>query len=298
MLKIALPNKGQLSEPAQAMLREAGYLRSHHPRDLVVRDPQNDVEFYFLRPRDIAIYVSRGTLDVGITGRDLVLDSGADVVEAMSLGFGDSIFTLALPVAVAVDATTGPQVGARLATVDAVKNAVAGKRIATAYPRLLQNWLDTNEVAATVVELDGAVENAVALGVADAVADVVDTGTTLQQASLAVIGEPLLVSEAVLVVRGGARPSDELDRFVRRLSSVQVARKYVMVDYDIESGQLARAVAITPGLESPTVAPLHKEGWVAVRALVERNQMHQVMDDLYAVGARGILITDLHGCRL
>jgi len=278
MLKIALPNKGQLAEPAQSMLREAGYLRSHHPRDLVVRDPQNDVEFYFLRPRDIAIYIARGTLDVGITGRDLVLDSGADVVETMSLGFGDSVFTLAVPLAAAAD--------------------VSGKRIATAYPRLLQNWLDTNDISATVVELDGAVENAVALGVADAVADVVDTGTTLQQARLAVIGEPILVSEAVLVLRAGTKPSDELDRFTRRLSSVQVARKYVMVDYDIESAQLARAVAITPGLESPTVAPLHKEGWVAVRALVERNQMHQVMDDLYAVGARGILITDLHGCRL
>jgi len=278
MLKIALPNKGQLAEPAQSMLREAGYLRSHHPRDLVVRDPQNDVEFYFLRPRDIAIYIARGTLDVGITGRDLVLDSGADVVEAMSLGFGDSVFTLAVPVAAAAD--------------------VSGRRIATAYPRLLQNWLDTNDISATVVELDGAVENAVALGVADAVADVVDTGTTLQQAGLVVVGEPILVSEAVLVLRAGAKPTDELDRFTRRLSSVQVARKYVMVDYDIESAQLARAVAITPGLESPTVAPLHKEGWVAVRALVERNQMHQVMDDLYAVGARGILITDLHGCRL
>jgi len=278
MLKIALPNKGQLAEPAQSMLREAGYLRSHHPRDLVVRDPQNDVEFYFLRPRDIAIYIARGTLDVGITGRDLVLDSGADVVETMSLGFGDSVFTLAVPLAAAAD--------------------VSGKRIATAYPRLLQNWLDTNDISATVVELDGAVENAVALGVADAVADVVDTGTTLQQAGLVVIGEPILVSEAVLVLRAGTKPSDELDRFTRRLSSVQVARKYVMVDYDIESAQLARAVAITPGLESPTVAPLHKEGWVAVRALVERNQMHQVMDDLYAVGARGILITDLHGCRL
>jgi ATP phosphoribosyltransferase len=278
MLKIALPNKGQLAEPAQAMLREAGYLRSHHPRDLVVRDPQHDVEFYFLRPRDIAIYIARGTLDVGITGRDLVLDSGAEVVEAMSLGFGDSVFTLAVPAAAAAD--------------------VSGKRIATAYPRLLQNWLDKNDISATVVELDGAVENAVALGVADAVADVVDTGTTLQQAGLVVIGEPILVSEAVLVLRSSTKPTDELDRFTRRLSSVQVARKYVMVDYDIESAQLARAVAITPGLESPTVAPLHKEGWVAVRALVERNQMHQVMDDLYAVGARGILITDLHGCRL
>jgi ATP phosphoribosyltransferase len=278
MLKIALPNKGQLAEPAQSMLREAGYLRSHHPRDLVVRDPQNDVEFYFLRPRDIAIYIARGTLDVGITGRDLVLDSGADVVEAMSLGFGDSVFTLAVPAAAAAD--------------------VSGKRIATAYPRLLQNWLDKNDISATVVELDGAVENAVALGVADAVADVVDTGTTLQQAGLVVIGEPILVSEAVLVLRSSTKPTDELDRFTRRVSSVQVARKYVMVDYDIESAQLARAVAITPGLESPTIAPLHKEGWVAVRALVERNQMHQVMDDLYAVGARGILITDLHGCRL
>jgi ATP phosphoribosyltransferase len=283
VLKIALPNKGQLAEPAQAMLREAGYLRSHHPRDLVVRDPANDVEFYFLRPRDIAIYIARGTLDVGITGRDLVLDSGSDVYEAMALAFGESVFTVAVP----AETTTSD-----------VKAAVVGKRIATAYPRLLQNWLTANSISATVVELDGAVENAVALGVADAVADVVDTGTTVRQAGLEVVGEPILQSEAVLIVRPDTKPSDELDRFTRRLNSVLVARKYVMVDYDIDNENLAKAVAITPGLESPTIAPLHKEGWVAVRALVLRSNMHEVMDDLYAVGARGILLTDLHGCRL
>jgi len=162
----------------------------------------------------------------------------------------------------------------------------------------LQNWLEANSIGATVVELDGAVENAVALGVADAVADVVDTGTTVRQAGLSVVGEPILQSEAVLIIRPDTQPSDELDRFTRRLNSVLVARKYVMVDYDIDNKNLAKAVAITPGLESPTIAPLHKEGWVAVRALVLRSDMHQVMDDLYAVGARGILLTDLHGCRL
>lgn len=283
MLKIALPNKGQLAEPAQAMLREAGYLRSHHPRDLVVRDPANDVEFYFLRPRDIAIYIARGTLDLGITGRDLVLDSGADVVEEMSLGFGESVFTLAVPEA----ARSGD-----------VQGAIAGKRIATAYPKLLNDWLSKQSINATVVTLDGAVENAIALGVADAVADVVDTGTTIKQAGLQPVGDPILESEAVLIARPDTKPSDELSRFTRRLNSVLVARKYVMVDYDISGDDLAKAVAITPGLESPTIAPLHKDGWVAVRALVLRSQMHQVMDDLYAVGARGILITDLHGCRL
>lgn len=283
MLKIALPNKGQLAEPAQAMLREAGYLRSHHPRDLVVRDPANDVEFYFLRPRDIAIYIARGTLDAGITGRDLVLDSGAEVVEKMSLDFGDSVFILAVPVTISADD---------------VLAAVTGKRIATAYPNLLNTWLAKNSILATVVTLDGAVENAVALGVADAVADVVDTGTTLKQAGLQTVGEPILQSEAVLIVRPDATAGEEYERFAHRLNSVLVARKYVMVDYDITNDDLDKAVAITPGLESPTIAPLHKEGWVAVRALVLRSQMHQVMDDLYEVGARGILITDLHGCRL
>jgi len=281
MLRVAVPNKGQLAEPARQMLREAGYLRSAGVRELVVNDPDNDVEFFFLRPRDIAVYVGAGTLDIGITGRDMLLDSGVDASEILPLGFGPSTFRLAVPVGSA----------------DSVSD-LEGKRIATSYAGLLRTYCDEHGINATIVKLDGAVENAVALGVADAVADVVATGTTLRQAGLEVIGEPLLVSEATVIQRTGAASSPAIDTFVRRLHSVMVARSYVLVDYDIKSELVEAACAITPGLESPTVSSLKDPAWMAVRAMVPARDVHHVMDELYDLGARGILVTDVHSCRL
>lgn len=277
-LRVAVPNKGQLSEPARAMLREAGYLRSAGQRELMVNDPDNDVDFFFLRPKDIATYVGQGTLDLGMCGRDMLVDSAAPVAEVIELGFGHSTFRLAAPKGTA---------------------SVEGKRIATSYPGLLRDWMERTGTEATLVRLDGAVENAVGLGVADAVADVVDTGNTLRQAGLSVLGEPLLVSQALLVrpARNGA-PGPAEQTFVRRLQGVIVARAYVMVEYDISEDLLERATQVTPGLESPTVAPLSKPGWFAVRAMVERASVHQVMDDLFELGGRAILVTDIHACRL
>jgi ATP phosphoribosyltransferase len=282
VLRVALPNKGQLAEPAREMLREAGYLRSHHPRDLVVQDPDNDAEFFFLRPRDIATYVGSGTLDLGITGRDMLLDSAAPATELMQLGFGGSTFRLAVPAA---------NVGSGIAALD-------GKRIATSYPGILESWLSTNGLNAKLVKLEGAVENAVNLGVADAVADVVDTGTTLRQAGLVVIGEPILKSEAVLIRRTAAPDGRAIDTFVRRLEGVIVARTYVMVDYDVPLDLVTKAVAITPGIESPTVSPLHNSDWAAVRAMVPRREVHIVMDELHDLGAKGVIVTDIHAARL
>jgi ATP phosphoribosyltransferase len=281
MLRVALPNKGQLADPAREMLREAGYLPASAARDLVVQDPDNDVEFFFLRPKDIAVYVGEGTLDVGITGRDMLLDSGADAEELVALGFGGSTFRLAAP---AGDATR---------VVD-----LAGRRIATSYPGVLAAYLATAGVEARIVRLDGAVENAVRLGVADAVADVVATGTTLRQAGLEVLGEPILVSEALVVRRRQAPPDAAVDTFVRRLHGVMVARSYVLVDYDIRAEQVDAACAITPGFESPTISSLHDPAWVAVRAMVPRRDVHRVMDELYDLGARGILVTAIHASRL
>ena len=188
MLKVAIPNKGQLADPAREMLQEAGYLRNAGVRDLVVQDPANDVEFFFLRPKDVALYVGAGTLDIGITGRDMLLDSGAEATELLPLGFAPSTFRLAAPI------------GNARSFAD-----FEGKRIATSYDGLLRSWLAQTGINATVVRLDGAVENAVALGVADAVADVVATGTTLRKAGLEVVGDPILISEAPVVRRTGAR---------------------------------------------------------------------------------------------
>lgn len=281
MLRVAVPNKGQLADPSREMLREAGYAAAHAARELVVLDDENDAEFFFLRPRDIATYVASGELDLGITGLDFLLNSGIEAEVLLELGFAASTFRFAVP-------DGGPTDVAGL----------AGLRIATSYDGVLQKYLDEQGVSATVIKLDGAVENAVRLGVADAVADVVATGTTLRQAGLTVIGEPILVSQAILVRRRGAPPSTAVDTLVRRLNGVIVARAYVLVDYDIRAGQLDAAVAITPGFESPTVSPLHDKGWVAVRSMVSRPDLHKAMDELYDLGARGILVTDIHACRL
>ena len=281
MLRVAVPNKGSLADPSGLMLAEAGYRQRADPRELVLQDPENDTEFFFLRPRDIAVYVGSGRLDVGITGRDLLLDSGADADEILPLAFGASAIRFA----------------ARPGTAGSVDD-IGGLRVASAYPGLVQAYLERHGVAGHVIRLDGAVETAVRLGVADVIADVVSTGTTLRQAGLEIFGEPLLESEAVLVRRRGAEPSAVVDQLVRRLQGVIVARTYVLMDYDIPAALVEDAVRLTPGFESPTISPLHESGWVAVRAMVPRRETNRVMDDLWDVGARGIIVTDIHACRL
>jgi len=281
MLRVAVPNKGQLSDPARDMLREAGYAAAASSRELVVQDPENDVEFFFLRPRDIATYVGRGTLDVGLTGQDLLADSKSKASTILELGFAPSTFRLAAPKENAKSVSD-----------------LAGKRIATSYPTILNDWLATQGISAEVVALDGAVENAVRLGVADAVADVVATGTTLKQAGLEVIGDPIFKSQAVLISRNDIPDQNAVDVFVRRLEGVIVARAYVLVDYDIPNTLIEKACVITPGIESPTVSSLHDSAWSAVRAMVPRKQVHGVMDELYDLGARGVIVTDIHACRI
>jgi len=282
VLRIAVPNKGSLSEPAAAMLKEAGYRQRRDSRELVLPDPDNDVEFFFLRPRDIAVYVGSGTVDVGITGRDLMLDSESDAVEHLPLGFARSTFRWA---------TTAGE----MSTVE----QVAGHRVATSYPVLVASYLrELGIEPAGVVRLDGAVETAIKLGVADVIADVVETGTTLRAAGLEIFGEPILRSEAVLVRRSDVEAPAGLDVLTRRLQGVLTAQQYVLMDYDVPTSLVERAVAITPGLESPTVSPLHNGDWSAVRAMVPRGQTNQVMDALYDVGARAILVTSIHACRL
>jgi ATP phosphoribosyltransferase len=280
MLRIAVPNKGSLSDAACDMLQEAGY-RPRKDRELMVVDPATGSELFFLRPRDIATYVGSGRLDVGITGRDLLLDSGAAAEELVPLGFGRSTFRFA----------GRPGAGS---TIEDLK----GLRIATSYPGIVQAHLDAAGVPAELVKLDGAVEIAIELGVADAIADVVSTGTTLRQAGLELIGSPILESEAVLIRRRDAEPLPAVDQFLRRVQGVLVARRYVLMDYDIRAENLKAAVAVTPGLESPTVSPLHTEGWVAVRSMVLRDGAQGIMDDLWELGARAILVTDIRACRL
>ena len=281
MLKVAIPNKGSLSDSAIAMLKEAGYRQRTDSRDLTLIDPENEIEFYYLRPRDIAIYVASGELEVGITGRDLLIDSGAVATEVLALDFGKSTFRFAAPL------------GNTFTEAD-----LAGKRIATAYPGLVGSHFKKIGINVDLVRLDGAVESSVRLGVADAIADVVSTGGTLRQAGLSTFGEPILHSEAILIERPATVRSAEVETLLRRLQGVVIARQYVLVDYDVKSEFLDAACDLTPGIESPTISPLQRSDWNAVRAMVKRSDINRIMDDLWKVGARGILVTDIHACRL
>jgi ATP phosphoribosyltransferase len=279
MLRVAIPNKGSLAEISADMLYEAGYTGRKDPRDLHYSDTRNGVEFFYLRPRDIATYVGSGALDVGITGRDLLLDSHSEAKEIAELSFGDSTFRFAGPAGSFSDLSD-----------------LAGKRVATSYPGLVGTFLAQAGVQSHLVQLDGAVESAVRLGVADAVADVVSTGSTLRKAGLDIFGPVILQSTAVLISRDES--IEGINILMRRLQGVLVAKQYVLMDYDVPKKFLDAACAIAPGIESPTVSPLHDPEWVAVRVMVPRADRNDVMDKLYELGARAILVSAIHAARL
>jgi ATP phosphoribosyltransferase len=281
MLRVAVPNKGALSETADEILREAGYPGRGDRKSLTVLDEPNGVEFYFLRPKDIAIYVASGHLDMGITGRDLAADTREETEELMELGFGSSTFRYAAP-------------AGENWTVDDLD----GKRIATSYPNLVRRDLEQRGLDAKVVRLDGAVEISIRLGVADAIADVVETGRTLRQQGLEPFGEPIISSEAVVIGRRGAQLDDRQRIFLKRIEGILHARNYVMLDYNCPRSILESVSSVTPGLSAPTVSPLAQEDWVAVRAMVPRRDANTLMDQLSAMGAKAILASDIRIARI
>lgn len=280
MLRVAVPNKGILSESAISMLKEAGYATRRDPAELHIVDEVNQIEFFYLRPRDIATYVGSGSLDAGLTGLDLLLDARSNAEEVADLGFGASTFRFAAPVDSSFE---------KLAD-------ISGKRVATAYPNLMSDYLKGQGIEAEIVELDGAVESAIRLGVADVVADVVSTGNTLRKAGLRVFGPTILQSTARLIVSPGK--AEAAAKLLRRMEGVLVAREYVIFDYDCPKDLVERASKITPGIESPTISPLADADWVAVRALVRSEETNQTMDELYELGARAILVSAIHAARI
>ena len=281
MLKVALPNKGSLSEDAIKMVGEAGYKCKRHGPELTTADKNSGIEFFFLRPRDIPVYVYGGEIDLGISGRDLARDSGVELNELLTLGFGGSQFMYAVPE------------GSGL-----TPEKLDGKRIATSYKCLVEQDLAERGIQAQVLRLDGAVEIAIKLGVADAIADVVQTGRTLREAGLCTVGEPIFKSEAVVLGRNSGAESPAAKKFVQRLQGIVVARQYTVVEYDIPNSSLEQACSITPGIESPTVSPLSEEGWSAVKAMVEKKHVNSIMDQLAELNAKGIMFTEIKTCRI
>ncbi len=282
MIRIALPNKGALSDEAVGLVKEAGYKAKREAKELSVIDEANDIEFLFLRPRDIAIYVSGGIVDVGITGRDLLADSRSQAVELLPLGFGKSRFCYAVP-----DGSEITEIA-----------QLNGKRIASSYPNIVLDDMQKRGYQCSVVKLDGAVEISVRLGVADAIADVVESGTTMRQARLHTIGDPVMRSEALVIGHPNATEQPQVKALLKRLQGLLTAKNFVVVDYNVRQENLDAACKVTPGVESPTITPLSQEGWFAVRSMVKRSELNVVMDSLETVGASGIIVSTICTCRL
>ncbi|MBC8093276.1 MAG: ATP phosphoribosyltransferase [Pseudonocardia sp.] len=288
MLRIAVPNKGTLADPAATIMREAGYRQRSDQRDLSMLDEENEIEFFYLRPKDIATYVGSGDLQLGVTGADLMDESGSQVQTVLPLGFGQSKFRFAAPE------------DGEITKLDDLE----GKTIATSYPRLVRSHLARNRVRAEIVKLDGAVEISVQLGLADAIADVVSSGRTLRQHNLVVIGDAIAASEATLIERE-PRPDREESAatkaekivFIERIRGVVYARQYLMLDYDCRNELLPGARDISPGLQAPTISPLSEDGWSAVRSMVLKRDVNRVMDRLANLGARAILASEIRSCR-
>jgi len=279
MIKVALPNKGQLFERTLGMLLACGYRINKSVRDLSTIDHENEVEFFFLRPGDIPLYVANGILDAGITGQDFVAEKGLSPTCLFELNYGQSKLCVAVPAELEIESIA----------------QLRGKRIATSFPNLTARFFPEREL---LVELEGAVEISVRLGIADAVVDLVETGSTLKQAGLKIVGAPLFESRAALFAHPGREVPEELTTLRNRLEGKVLAQEYMMVEYDCPAEILKRACATTPGIESPTVMSLEKPGWFSVKSMVKRRDAQRIMDDLARQGCRGILLSALDSVRI
>ena len=281
LLRLGLPSKGRLAEVSAQLVAEAGLAFRRSERSLFARCRDMPVEMIFLRTDDIPVLVAEGAIDLGVTGADLVAESGATVVHRLDLGIGSCRLALCVAEDAAID---GPQ-------------GLAGARIATGFPRVTRGWLAERGVDARFVPLSGSVEVTIQLGVADAIVDLVETGSTLAANRLRVLAE-IGRYETVLVQHPGFREAELADRIVRRLEGVVIARTYSLLEYNIPRARLPEAEAITPGFNSPTVSALEDPGWCAVRAMVRRGDVHEIMERLEAIGASAVIETRIANCRL
>lgn len=280
-LRIGIPSKGRLSELATELLNQAGLQFRRQERTLFALVKHLPIDITFLRTDDIPVLCAEGAIDLGITGSDLVQESAADVDLRMRLGVGHCRLSLCVP-------EDSPITECKQLT---------GKRVATSFPNVTESFLKANQAEVHLVQLSGSVEIMVSLGVADAVVDLVETGSTLAANKLRILTD-LGQYETVLIQNRQRYRADVADRVVRRLEGVVIARDYSLLEYNIPLSQLAAAEAITPGFKSPTVNSLEDKEWCAVRAMVKRKEAIDIMERLEALGASAILETAIANCRL
>ncbi len=280
-LRIGIPSKGRLAELAAELLIAAGLKFRRQDRSLFARVRDMPIDVTFLRTDDIPVLCAEGAIDLGITGSDLVEESGVELSKRLALGLGNCRLAFCVPDGSNIQKPAD----------------LAGSRIATSFPNVTKHYLAKHQVAGHIVQLTGSVEVMIALGVADAIVDLVETGSTLAANRLRILDE-IGQYETVLVQNPATHGSQLCDRVVRRLEGVVIARSYSLLEYNVPQAKLAAAEKITPGFESPTVNKLEEPGWFAVRAMVKRNEVIDIMEQLDALGATAILETTITNCRL
>jgi ATP phosphoribosyltransferase len=280
-LRIGIPSKGRLSELASELLTQAGLQFRRQDRSLFARVSQLPVDLTFLRTEDIPVLCAEGAIDLGITGSDLLEESAADVEVRMRLGVGRCKLALCVP-------EHAPWTHCR---------ELNGKRLATSFPNITERYLASHGTQVHLVSLSGSVEIMTQLGVADAIVDLVETGSTLAANRLRILTE-IGHYETVLVQNRQKREAATVDRIIRRLEGVVIARDYSLLEYNVTREQLAAAEAITPGFKSPTISALEDPAWCAVRVMVRRQDVIGVMEKLETLGCSAILQTDIANCRL
>jgi ATP phosphoribosyltransferase len=280
-LRIGVPSKGRLAEMASQLLVEAGLKFRRQERSLFARVRDMPIEITFLRTDDIPVLCAEGAIDMGITGGDLIDETGVELTTRLSLGMGNWRLSMCVPDDSAIKAPAD----------------LANRRIATSFPHVTQKYLDRYQITAHIVQLTGSVEVMITLGIADAIVDLVETGSTLAANRLTVLDD-LGRYEAVLVQNKTTQHTQLADRVVRRLEGIVIARSYSLLEYNVPEAKLREAEKVTPGFESPTISKLEESGWFAVRAMVKRSQVIEIMEQLDALGATAILETTITNCRL
>ncbi|TAF53067.1 MAG: ATP phosphoribosyltransferase [Sphingobacteriia bacterium] len=278
VLKLAIQKSGRLHEDSMRLLKECGIDISNGVNKLKAEALNFPLELYFLRDDDIPQYVEDGVADIGFVGENVVAEKQKNILTQAPLGFGKCRLSLAIP---RNQEYAGPQ-------------DLAGKKIATSYPVIVAHFLRQNKVEAEIHEISGSVEIAPGIGLADVICDLVSSGSTLFMNGLKEV-QPILQSQAVLVKNKNLTAQHEalLERLLFRIQSVQKAKNNKYILLNAPNDQLEKIIGLLPGMKSPTVLPLAQEGWSSVHSVLKENEFWDIIEQLKAAGAQGILVVPI-----